>query len=263
MSNAETFHALHRTGLLLLANAWDAGSARLIESLGARAIATTSAAVAWANGYADGDLLPVDELVATVIRIARVVAVPLTVDVEGGYADAPAAVAETVARVIGAGAVGINIEDGTRPADLLCAKIEAARDAAARAGVALFINARTDVYLRGLVDEPARVDEVLTRAARYHAAGADGLFVPLLAESAAINAIAVGAGMPLNIMAIPELSSAAELEALGVRRLSAGPGVATRALSAARQAAEAFLRDGTLPGAALGSGEINGLFANS
>src|SRR3954470_17906873 len=110
---ATAFHALHRgPELLLLANAWDAGSARLIESLGARAVATTSAGVAWAHGFPDGDALPVEHLAATVRSVTRVIRVPLTVDIEGGYAGDAAAVGEVVARVVEAGAVGINIEDG-------------------------------------------------------------------------------------------------------------------------------------------------------
>src|SRR4030095_9818264 len=132
------FRQMHQEGILLLANAWDAGTARLIESLGARAIATTSAAVAWSHGYADGNVLPVPVLVSTVAEIARVVRVPLTVDVEAGYSDDPASVGEVVARVVEAGAVGINLEDGTSSPDLLCAKVEAARRAASRLGVDLY-----------------------------------------------------------------------------------------------------------------------------
>ena len=119
----QQFRRLHQDGILLLANAWDAGSARLIESLGAKAIATTSAGVAWAHGYPDGDALPFDLLVATTAEITRIVTVPLTVDSEGGYSDDPAAVGESIARLIGAGAAGINLEDGAGTPDLLCAKI--------------------------------------------------------------------------------------------------------------------------------------------
>src|SRR5689334_20206107 len=110
---AKTFHGLHAgPDILLLPNAWDAGSARLMESLGAKAVATTSAGVAWTHGYPDGDALPVRLLVSTVATIARAIRVPLTVDMEGGYTDDPAAVEETIAKVVEAGAVGINIEDG-------------------------------------------------------------------------------------------------------------------------------------------------------
>src|SRR6185436_19077316 len=143
------FRQLHERGLLLLPNAWDAGSARLMESLGAKAIATTSAGGAWARGDNDGNRLPVPKLIGVVEEIARVVRVPLTVDLEAGYSDEPSAVAETAARVAAAGAVGINIEDGEGSPDLLCAKIEAVKRAAQGSGVDLFVNARTDVYLAG------------------------------------------------------------------------------------------------------------------
>ena len=165
---ATAFHALHRgPELLLLANAWDAGSARLIESLGARAIATTSAGVAWAHGYPDGDALPVPLVVATAAAIARLIRVPLTIDIEAGYSDDPDAVGRLVASLIEAGAVGINLEDGSGSPDLLCAKIARIRRVAADLGVDLFVNARTDVYLRGLVPAPDRLAEASARAARY------------------------------------------------------------------------------------------------
>jgi 2-methylisocitrate lyase-like PEP mutase family enzyme len=130
---AAEFRALHVPGrCLLLANCWDAASARVIESCGASALATTSAGVAWAHGYPDGDALPASLLAKTVGAIVRVLSVPLSVDVEGGYSTDPAAVADIVAAVIDAGAVGINIEDGTAPPDLLCRKIEAVKRVAAR-----------------------------------------------------------------------------------------------------------------------------------
>src|SRR5258706_6829354 len=139
---AMAFHDLHRgPAVLLLANAWDAGSARLIESVGARAIATTSAGVAVSHGYPDGDALPSALVIATTEAIARVVRVPLTVDIEGGYSEDPAAVGRLIGALIEAGAVGVNLEDGTRSPDLLCAKIAAARKAADDLGVALYINA--------------------------------------------------------------------------------------------------------------------------
>jgi len=238
-----SFRELHQSPeILLLANAWDAGSARLVESLGAKAIATTSAGLAWSRGYPDGDALPLEQLVAATREIARVIRVPLSVDIEGGYSDDPAAVAEVVAAVIDAGAIGINLEDGAGSADLLCAKIEAARQAAVRAGFDLFINARTDVYLRGLATGDAGVEEVLRRAERYRAAGCDGLFVPVLAEEGAIRAIATAiAPLPLNIMLLPSLPSIDRLQVLGVRRLSAGAAIAKAAWSTTSRLAEAFL----------------------
>ena len=241
---ASVFRRLHGEGLLVLANAWDAGSARLIESLGAKAIATSSAAVAWSHGYADGDLLPVPLLVATVDEIARVVKVPITVDVEGGYSIDPSAAADTVAAVIDAGGVGINIEDGTGDPDLLCAKIERSKAAGSRLGIDIFVNARTDVYLKNLTAPDRRLDETLARADRYRAAGADGIFVPGVTDPNEIRTIASAVQRPLNVLARPGLPPASALEALGVRRLSAGSGVATAAFGKVASLAAGFLRSG-------------------
>jgi 2-methylisocitrate lyase-like PEP mutase family enzyme len=243
---ATAFHRLHAgPDVLLLANAWDAGSARLIESLGARAIATTSAGVAWAHGYPDGDALPTSLVLATTEAIARVIRVPLTVDIEGGYSDDPAAVGRLIGALIEAGAVGVNLEDGGGSPDLLCAKIAAARKVADGLGVALYINARTDVYLRELVPEADRIAETTARAARYRAAGASGIFVPKAVEPATIAAIARAVELPLNVIAWPGLPSAPELAPLGVRRLSAGSSIAQAAATLTRALATAFLRDGS------------------
>lgn len=261
---ARQFHDLHARGMLLLPNAWDAGSARLIESLGAKAIATTSAGVAWSHGYADGDRLPVPLLAAAVAQIRRVVAVPVSVDVEGGYSVDPDAVGEAVAAVVDAGAVGINIEDGAREPELLCAKIERAKGAAARLGVDLFVNARTDVYLKNLAPPESRLEETLARAARYGAAGADGIFVPGVTDAAAIGAIASRVDLPLNVLARPGLPPASELEALGVRRLSAGSWLASASLGTVASRAAAFLRDGAsdpLTAGAMPYADVNALFA--
>lgn len=241
-----TFRDLHAPGsLLILPNAWDAGSARLIEDCGAAAIATTSSGVAWARGYPDGNALPPRVLAAAVAEIARVIRVPLSADVEAGYSDDPRAVAETVTAVMNAGAVGINLEDGAGTPDLLCAKIEAVKAAAARAGVDLFVNARTDVFLKRLVPPERAVGETIERAMRYRAAGCDGIFVPALADPAGIRAVVAGvAPLPLNVMAYPGLPAAPGLRELGVRRLSAGAAVASAALGRARSRARAFLADG-------------------
>jgi 2-methylisocitrate lyase-like PEP mutase family enzyme len=262
--SARRFHELHRDGLLLLPNAWDAGSARLIESLGAKAIATTSAGVAWSHGYADGDFLPVPLLAATVGEIARVVTVPVSADVEGGYSSDPASVGEAVAAVIGAGAVGVNIEDGTAGPDLLCAKIEQAKRAGVRSGVDLFVNARADVYLRNLAPADRRLDEALARAERYRAAGADGIFVPGVTDASAIGALASAVRLPLNVLARPGLPPASELEALGVRRLSAGSWIASAALATAASRAALFLRAGdsdALTAGAMPYAEVNTLLS--
>ena len=244
VDSASRFRGLHERGLLILANAWDTGSARLIESLGAKAVATTSAGVAWSHGYADGNVLPVHLLAATVAEITRVVAVPVSADVEAGYSDDPATAAEAVAAVLDAGAVGINIEDGNDAPELLCAKIERSKNAGVRAGVDLFVNARTDVYLKELVDAERRLEETLTRAERYRAAGADGIFVPGVTDADAIRTIAASVNLPLNVLARPGLPPASELEALGVRRLSAGSWVAAVALGKVQSIVTDFLRNG-------------------
>jgi 2-methylisocitrate lyase-like PEP mutase family enzyme len=265
MSNspAENFHRLHREGLLCLANAWDAGSARVIEARGARAIATTSAGLAWAQGYADGDCLPISSLLHAVQSICRVVRVPVTIDIESGYSSSAQAVGETVAALIDLGVVGINIEDGNDHPDVLCAKIESVRTVAERLGVALFVNARTDVLLRRLAAGDEAVEMVLARAARYGEAGADGLFVPYLREPQAITAVADATKLPLNVMAMPGLPAPEELARLGVRRLSAGAALAEAMLQQLDAAAGAFLAAGTLPagGGTLGYPQINRLFA--
>jgi 2-methylisocitrate lyase-like PEP mutase family enzyme len=262
---ASSFHRLHKgPDLLLLANGWDAGSARLMESLGAKAVATTSAGVAWAHGYPDGDALPLRLLVATVTDISRAIRVPLTVDMEGGFGETPAAVGEAVTAVIEAGGVGINIEDGSASPDLLAAKIAAAKQAGKRQGIDLYINARTDVYLRGLVPEAGRVKETLARAKRYREAGASGIFVPGVIEPAEIRAIAAGTDLPLNVLAWPGLAPGAELAKFGVRRLSAGSGIVEAAWGRAAALGKAFLAEGRsdpLSEGALDYSEVNALFA--
>jgi 2-methylisocitrate lyase-like PEP mutase family enzyme len=242
---AAEFRSLHAPGkLLVLPNAWDAGSARLIESCGAAAIATTSAGVAWSHGYPDGDALPARILASAMAEIARVLSVPLTVDVEGGYSADPETVGETVAAVIDAGAVGINLEDGAASPDLLCAKIAAAKRAAGRAGVDLFVNARTDVYLKGLVPAERARAETVARAARYTEAGCDGVFVPGLTDAGTIRSIAAAIALPLNVMVRPTLPPVAELRTLGVRRVSAGSAIAQAAAGIAQRAATELLGEG-------------------
>ncbi|HEY2776251.1 MAG TPA: isocitrate lyase/phosphoenolpyruvate mutase family protein [Candidatus Binatia bacterium] len=263
-SNADLFRQLHSgPDLLMLPNCWDAGSARLLESLGARAVATTSAGLDWSRGYPDGNHLPVAELVAAIRAIARVIDVPLTVDMEAGYSNEPGEVGDTVAAVVDAGAVGINLEDGTAPAELLARKIAAARRAAEVAGVALFINARTDVYLKDLAPEDRRLEETLARATMYRDAGADGLFVPKLTLESAVREVAARAKMPLNVLLWPGLARPARLRELGVRRLSSGAAIAQAAWTRARTFATAFLAGEEDPRAeaAVPTSEINALLA--
>jgi len=261
---ASAFHRLHAPGqLLVLPNAWDAASARLMESLGAAAIATTSSGLCWSHGYADGRSIPREILVGAVAEIVRVTSLPVSVDVEAGYAAEPKRVAETVVAVIDAGAVGINLEDGSAPPELLAAKIEAVKQAAKASGVDLFVNARTDVYLKRLTPPERAASETIARARRYAEAGCDGLFVPGLAETGAIRAIAAAGRVPLNLMVLPQLPPVAELRACGVRRVSAGSAVCAAALGAARRAAKQLLAEGryeSLFSEPVAYAEMNALF---
>ncbi len=242
---ATQFHALHKgPDLVILANAWDALSAKVIARAGAKAIATSSAAVAWAHGYADGHHLPFEKLRTTVEEIARVVALPISVDMEGGYADEPDEVGANVAAIIEAGGVGMNIEDGRGAPDLLRRKIEAAREAAARAGVDFFINARTDVYLKRLKTGDEAETEVIARGDLYKGVGADGLFVPGLADPAILARVASAVDLPLNVMGWKGVPGKSVLLAAGVRRLSAATNMARVAMHATARAAALFLSEG-------------------
>ena len=242
---AETFHSLHKEqDILVLPNAWDAGSAKVIEDAGAKAIATSSAGVAWALGYPDGDVLPPRMLTDLTARITNVIRIPLSVDFEGGYTKNPAKIAENLKPIIDAGAVGINIEDGEGTPELLAKKIEKARKAAESAGVNLFINARTDVYLAEIGSPESRVGETIDRAARYRDAGADGIFVPALSEPSAIKAIVPEVKMPVNVMAYPGLPPAKELKKLGVQRLSSGTAIPQMIWNRVAELAKDFLSSG-------------------
>ncbi len=203
-------------------------------------------------------------LVETVERIARVIQVPLSVDAEAGYSDDVATVGENVAAVIGAGAVGINLEDGTGSPDLLCAKIEEVRREGERLGVDLFINARTDTYLRNTCAPEVRVAETLARAERYRGAGVSGIFVPGLVDAEEIRLIAAAVKLLLNVKARAGLPAAAELATLGARRLSAGSAIPEVMLGRTATLVAEFLRSGTsgpLTDGATAYRDINALMA--
>lgn len=254
------FLDLHEQGLLLLANCWDPGSARLAVLAGAPALATSSAAVAWSHGYPDGGKLPPHLLVEAAARIAALNALPLTVDMEDGYSDDPDEAARLADELMVVGVVGINIEDGGGTPELMCAKIAAIRRAAQKCAVSLFINARCDVFLRGLAPEGERVAAVLERAARYQEAGASGLFVPGLRDPGEIAAIVAGTTLPLNVMALPGLPSLPQLRELGVRRLSAGSAIAEGMFGYVKGFTEHFLATGGLdapPASPAPYGELN------
>jgi 2-methylisocitrate lyase-like PEP mutase family enzyme len=271
---ASLFRRLHVPGadpILVLPNAWDAMSARLVEEAGARAIATTSAGISWALGYPDGQGAPREAMLAAVRRIVEAVRVPVTADVESGYgAGTPEDVAETARGVLAAGAVGLNLEDapGQGGAPLLGAaanaeRIAAARAAARAAGADLFVNARIDTYLRKAGDEAGRFDETVRRARAYVEAGADGVFVPLAPDADTVRRLAAAVGAPLNVIAGPGSPPVAELRALGVARVSVGPGLARSVMAHVRRAAAELLGPGTYAALAeqVPSPEANALFA--
>ena len=241
---------MHHNGVLILANAWDAGSARVLEAAGCPAIATTSAGVAWSLGYPDGEQIIAAELADVVSRICRVVSVPVTADIEAGYGSSPDQVAATVAAIIDAGAVGINLEDAAPDGTLFSqeqqrSRIIAAREAADAAGVDLVINARTDVYLRGIGEPRERFTHAVERANSYRSAGADCLFVPGVRDLVTIAALVESINGPLNIMAGPGSPPVQQLEELGVARVSLAVNVALAAYSTGRRAARETLEQGT------------------
>lgn len=244
------FRARHNSdNPLVLPNAWDAASARLVEKAGAEAIATTSAGVAWSLGVPDGNRLDPDEAIAALARIVRVVDVPVTADIESGYGD----VARTVRNARAAGAVGINIEDGAEPHP------ERIAEARAAGGDALFINARIDTFLFSV----GGVDETVARAQAYLDAGADGIFVPGVYDADVITTLVERIPAPLNIMAGPGAPTVAELGKLGVRRVSVGAGIAIAAYALTAAAATEILRFGTYDRtkADLTHGDLNSAFA--
>lgn len=251
-ARARQLRSLHEGPVLVLPNAWDAASAVLIAAAGARAIATTSAGVAWTLGRADGEGLARTEMVDAIRRIASVVDLPVSADIEGGYGPDPADVATTVRAALDAGAVGVNLED-SRPADGSLfpaaqqgARLRAAREAAAGLGVADFvINARTDVFLRQVGDPAGRLDQVLDRAQDYATAGADVLFVPGLLDLRLLRDLVAASPLPVNAMAAPNGPTIAELSAAGVRRVSLGAAIASAAYSLVQHATREVLEAGT------------------
>lgn len=240
MSAFAGFRDLHAE-FLILPNAWDAASARLVEEAGAQAIATSSAAVAWAHGYPDGEALTPEILLSAVAEILRVVKIPVSVDSEAGYSNDPAKVAGYTNTLIGMGVAGINLEDGTNPADLTARKIEAIKTAAHKKGADIFINARADVFLKKLTAPEHAREEMIRRGRLYKSAGADGFFAPGVTDAADMRAIADAVDLPLNILFFPGVPSFAAMKEAGVRRLSAGAGISRIALGAARTAIKAYL----------------------
>ena len=229
--NARDFAALHvRGNPLIIYNAWDPGSAKAVAAAGAKAIGTGSWSVAAANGFEDGEQIPLDRVVDTAARIVAAVAIPVTLDFESGYARGGAALEANIKRVIDAGIVGINFEDQVIPSGEMYAideqveRVRTVRHAADQAGVPLFINARTDVFLKNDVARHGDVvGEAITRAKAYASAGASGIFVPGIRDEGLIRRVCAEVSLPVNVMFYPELPSRERLAAAGVARISYGP----------------------------------------
>jgi 2-methylisocitrate lyase-like PEP mutase family enzyme len=265
------FLELHRgPKILVLPNAWDAASARIFEQAGFSAIGTSSAGVAFALGYPDGQNISRDEMLGVVRRIAETVEVPVTADVEAGFGTSPKEVADTARAVIAAGAVGMNLEDGIeeRPeyiAELGRQKeiIRAVLEAAASAGVPFVLNARTDIFLNGIGSAETRLARAIDRLNAYREAGAQSLFAPGVKDKETIAQLARGVSGPLNILATVGTPAVAELQALGVARLSIGSGPMRATLAfLSRMAREirddgvfTMMTEGTIPYA-----DVNRLF---
>jgi 2-methylisocitrate lyase-like PEP mutase family enzyme len=259
LRQAETFAGLHKPGdPLLLANAWDVASAVVIVAAGAKAIATTSAGVAWSLGVPDAADLGVDRAAAVIGRITAAVAVPVSADIEAGYGRTPDAVAATVTAVVHAGAVGVNLEDRSEQHESplfepreQAERLAAARAAADRLAVPVWINARTDVYLVGAAPAEERLASTLERSAAYAAAGADSLFVPGLIDLAAISELAAGP-LPVAVMAWAGAPAVSALASAGVVRISLGSAIAQAAYAVAARATTELLTNGTYDSSADG-----------
>lgn len=247
---AKRFAELHVKGKpLLLYNAWDAGSAKAILAAGAKAIATSSWSVAEAQGYRDGEAIPVELAQQIAGRIAATIEAPITVDFEGGYSEDDGELADNISRLLDTGVIGINFEDrvvkgsGLYSVDRQARRIAAVRKAAERKGVDLFINARTDVFFEHGKDAARAVGEALDRAKAYAAVGASGFFVPGLVDDALIGRICEGVSLPVNIMVMDGVPSNARLAELGVARISYGPLPYIRAMKALEQEARTTLSE--------------------
>ncbi len=246
---AERFRKLHHgPRMLLLPNAWDVASARILEECGHSAIATSSAAVAYSLGYPDGQRFSRGEMLDVVGRIARAVRIPVTADLEAGYGTTPKDMAETVKAAIEAGAIGMNLEDVTGDDEssqvalpLQVEKIRAIREMAKSIGVPFVLNARTDTYLMPIGPEATRFERTVERLCAYRDAGADCLFAPGLYDRETIAKLVKAVEAPINILANPACPPMAELERIGVARVSAGSGIMRAAMRAVKRIGKEML----------------------
>jgi 2-methylisocitrate lyase-like PEP mutase family enzyme len=271
---AEELRKLHQgPRTLVLPNVWDVASARIVEELGYPALATTSAGVAFALGYPDGQRVTRDEMLGVVSRIARAVHVPVTVDMEAGYGTTVEDMAETANALVAAGAVGLNLEDVTGDTEksqvelaLQVSKIRAIKETSAKLVVPLVINARTDVYLMPIGPEATRFERTVERLRAYREAGADCLFVPGVVDRSIIEKLVKAVGAPLNILASAGCPSIKELEKIGVARVSVGSAMMRSTLGLVRRVARELKEEGTYSALFEGApafAEVNKLLAQS
>lgn len=264
---AQALLALHQgPALLVLPNAWDAASARVIARAGAKAIATSSACVAYALGYPDGQKISRAEMIDMVRRVAASVELPVTADLEAGYGDA----GETVRLAIRAGAVGMNLEDAADDGSLFSLssqveRIKAARAAAQAAGISFVINGRTDAFAAPGLEDDARLPEAVKRANAYLEAGASCAFVPFVAAADLIGRLAKEIRGPLNILGGPAAPPLSDLQRMGVRRVSLGSSIARAAYGQAEKAARELFSQGTYESLKVGIpyAQMQSLFAGS
>jgi len=236
--------------MLVLPNAWDAGSARIFVEAGFPALATTSAGIAFSLGYPDGERISRDEMLAAVARITRRISVPITADMEAGYGQTPDAVAETVRRVIDAGAVGMNLEDRMEEKHLIefslaVERVRAARRAADSTGVRLVLNARTDAFEAPELPRDKRLAEAVRRGNAFRETGADSVFVPFVGDRGTIEQLVQQISAPLNILGTPNAPTLKQLAALGVRRVTFGSAPMRATLGLVRRMAREWKEKGT------------------
>jgi 2-methylisocitrate lyase-like PEP mutase family enzyme len=226
-SRFQTFAALHVAGdPVILYNIWDVGSARAVAAAGAKALATGSHPVADANGWPDGQRIPLDFALANAKRIVENVELPVTIDFEGAYSPDPGEGAANAARLKETGAVGCNFEDqviggeGLHPLDLQVKRIAAIRNAL---GDDFYINARTDLFLKTKTYGDSLIDEVIERGKAFADSGASGFFVPRLSDPRQIVRVVEEVPLPLNVIAFPGAPPKSEWANAGVARISHGP----------------------------------------
>ncbi len=252
-AKAEHFQKLHLgPEILVIANAWDAASARVFEHAGVKAIGTGSAGIAFSHGYPDDERIPREVILEATREIVRIVGVPVTADILSGLGTSVDEIVATVKEVIAIGAVGINIEDGSDTGGVhlfdieeQAGKIRAIRKAVDDSGIPIVINARTDSFWLKLGDDRERLAESIKRANRYREAGADCLFVPSAADRATLATLVKEIDGPLNILTVPGCPPIAELQALGVRRVSEGSGPMRASMMLTRRIAQDLLTTGT------------------